>query len=220
MEISSTSSCRDSLPRRWCTLLGEVRVLCSLLDSERRGKGPDFFDIHFDVRKSKDTSWNLHGKMLYILDILGSTLFSCWKNMGIWSSLGAGFIPIYHGIWCVEWWWSYSPQFQWYQWWAVWGLSLRPFPPAIKHVTWQCEIPEPHGKLHGKLCINRWFFHVKCVSKNGFYLDSNQQKHICKVDAANISATRVLYCRWHSVRFGDFQNWLILTGFNNQWYGR
>ena len=97
MEISSTSSCRDSLPRRWCTLLGEVRVLCSLLDSERRGKGPDFFDIHFDVRKSKDTSWNLHGKMLYILDILGSTLFSCWKNMGIWSSLGAGFIPIYHG---------------------------------------------------------------------------------------------------------------------------
>ena len=61
MEISSTSSCRDSLPRCWCTLLGEVRVLCSLLDSERRGKGPDFFDIHFDVRKSKDTSWIPHG---------------------------------------------------------------------------------------------------------------------------------------------------------------
>ena len=116
-------------------------------------------------------------------------------HVKIWRHVGISLWKI--GIWCVEWWWSFSPQFQW---WAVWELSLRPFPPAIKHVTWQCEIPEQHVKLNGKLCINRRFFHVKCVSKNGFYLDSNQQKHICKVDAANISITRVLYCSWHSVR--------------------
>ena len=100
MEISSTSSCRDSLPRRWCTLLGkfECCVPCWTLKGE--GRDP-IFSIFISMSEKARIP---HG---YLMEFT-------WKNALHFGYFGVNplFMLKKHGHLVVAWRWIH-PHLPW-----------------------------------------------------------------------------------------------------------